>query len=156
MVIHSLVTENPGLEWGRVVIGSFACIFGSFALFAPVRLARIMQTVNRGTPGELLPTNDPEKIASSRWLRIQMQLGGAVILGFGLMFLGLVRDVLGFFAAFLVYLGVTLCFVPSRALVLFSWPVRIDESAVAKHRLGLCIIGVTSAVAGIWVLVVRR
>jgi hypothetical protein len=156
MVIHSLVLEPWGIDWGRAVIGALACIFGALALSAPVRLARIMQIVNRNTPGELLPTNNPEKVASSRWLRVQMQLGGAVILGFGLAFLGLVRDILGLFAAFLVCLGVTLCFAPSGALVLFSWSVRVDKSAVIRHRISLWIVGVASAATGIWVLAHRR
>ncbi len=153
-----LLDGNGGssLEWGRVVIGAFACIFGSFALFAPVRLAGIFQVLNRNTPGELLPTNDLERVAGSRWLRLQMQFGGAVALGFGLMFLGLLRDTLGAFAAFLIYLGVCLCFMPSRAIALFDWSGRIDKQMVAKYRVSLAIPGLASAAAGICVLVVRR
>jgi hypothetical protein len=144
------------MDWGRAVIGGAASILGAFALCAPVRLARIMQIINRDTPGELIPTSNPEKVASSRWLRVPMQLGGAVVLGFGLVFLGLVGDILGLFAAFLVCLGVTLCFAPSKALVLFSWPVHVDKSAVMRHRISLWIIGVASAAVGIWVLAHHR
>ena len=78
------VTDQSILDTGMLVSGFPALAIGIFMLAWPVRLARVLELVNRKGPGELIPHNDPVRVAASKRLRLQMRINGAWVTAFGL------------------------------------------------------------------------
>lgn len=53
----------------------------------PVRVSRFTAWLNRGTPGELMPYNQPERVAQSRRMKWEYRVAGIIMAALGALFL---------------------------------------------------------------------
>lgn len=95
MDMLSVIRIHPP-DWDMALFGAFPLVCGLYMLFAPISFANLLHLLNRNSPGELIPFTDPRKVAGCRQLRMQLQLTGLLIAGFGLFF---VLGALGTFGA---------------------------------------------------------
>jgi hypothetical protein len=78
------VTDHAFPDSGMVALGFLPLATGMFMLLSPVGMARAMHLINRNSPGELIPHNDPVRVAASRRLRVQIRMTGVWMAALGL------------------------------------------------------------------------
>lgn len=71
------------VRWADVFVGIVACCIGLGFVVTPVSASRVLARLNKGTPGENMPYNRPDRVAKSTWMRLNLRVVGAVIVLFG-------------------------------------------------------------------------
>lgn len=77
------VIRMERVDWDMVLFGAIPFAVGIYMMIAPVSFATLLSLLNRGGPGQLIPQMDSERVARSASLRGQIRVNGALIAGFG-------------------------------------------------------------------------